>query len=396
MKILMTTSTFPRWDGDSQAPFILLLAKHLVSLGHEIDLLAPHAHGAEHFEVIDGVSVHRYGYFWPEEFQHLCYGAGIVPNIKKSWLARFQVPFFLCAQAFAILKLNHRRKPDVIHAHWLLPQGLVAAAVNVITRKPLVISIHGSDVFLFRKHPITSLLSWAARKSRRVVANSTAALDILRSDYHVKDAVTIPMGVSTASFTVRRQRKITSPIVLFVGRLIDVKGAEYLLHAVPVIITQVPDARIVIAGDGPERQHLEQLARELHVDDHVVFLGSVPSSKMPELLATSDVFVGPAITTDKGQVEAFGVSFLEAMAAGLPVVTTASGGIKDIVAPDSTAIVIPEKDSLAIATAVNKLLDNPTLRRQMGKAGRARVEAHFTWENVAKQYDEVYRGVRRK
>ena len=387
----MTTSTFPRWEGDSQAPFILLLAKHLVDLGHQVDLLAPHAHGAKKKEVIEGVTVHRYSYFWPDEFQHLCYGAGIVPNIKRSLLAKLQVPFFLLAQAVAIISMSVARKPDIIHAHWLLPQGLVAAVVNFVTRKPLAISIHGSDVFLFRKNAMTPLLSWAAKRAQRVVANSSAAQNVLIEDYQTKEAVVIPMGVSMATFS--EKQKTVTPTVLFVGRLIEVKGAEYLIRATPIISTHVPDVRVVIAGDGPERARLELLARELGVDDHVEFLGAVPSARMPGLLAASDVFVGPAITTDKGQVEAFGVSFLEAMAAELPVVTTATGGIKDIVIPDETALIVAEKNARELADAVNRLLEDDELRQQMGRAGKARVNSQFTWENVASQYEKVYQEI---
>jgi glycosyltransferase involved in cell wall biosynthesis len=394
MKILMTTSTFPRWAGDSQAPFILLLGKHLAELGHEIHILAPHAQGAKKYEVMEGVSVHRYGYFWPHSWQKLCYGAGIVPNMKRSLLAKIQVPFFLTAQAGAIVSMNAKIRPDIIHAHWLLPQGLVGAMVNLLMKKPFIISVHGSDVFLFRKNAMTPLLSSAAMQADRVIANSSAAQVVLAEDYSAKNAQVIPMGVSISSFdAVNRETHL--PTVLFVGRLIDVKGAEYLVRAVPTIVASEPDVRVVLAGDGPEKQRLEELAKSLKVSENIEFLGAVPSDQMPKLLKESDIFVGPAITTDKGQVEAFGVAFLEAMASELAVITTGTGGIKDIVVPDETAVIVSEKDDKAISKAVITLLNDAPLRKRLGKAGRERVEKYFTWQKVASQYDQVYQEIGR-
>lgn len=164
------------------------------------------------------------------------------------------------------------------------------------------------------------------------------------------------------------------PLVVSTGRLIGWKGLRLIIQSLP----EVADAHYLIVGEGPDRSALESLADQLEVADRVHFAGEVAHDELPKLLQTSDVFVQPSI----GE-EAFGISVVEAMSCGLPVLASDQGGLREIVVEGKTGHLVPAGDLSAWRAALQKLAD-PLLRKRMGEAGRERVLEHFTWAGNAK------------
>lgn len=159
--------------------------------------------------------------------------------------------------------------------------------------------------------------------------------------------------------------------IVSVGRLVGWKG----LHVIIEALAQLPDmVHYRAIGEGPEQSALSQLATRLGVRDRVEFTGRIDHAQLPELLATADVFVQPSI----GE-EAFGISVVEAMACGLPVLASDNGGMREIVSPGATGKLLPAGDVPAWAAALSSLLSDTLLSQSLGRAARQRAVDHFTW-----------------
>ena len=173
-------------------------------------------------------------------------------------------------------------------------------------------------------------------------------------------------------------------MLLFVGRLRYYKGLDTLLHA----LTHLPGVALTVVGDGPMRAPWQALAHQLGLGERVGFVGDVDDAQLPARYLEADLFVLPA----NARAEAFGTVLLEAMAAGLPCVTTELGtGTAWIVQHGVTGLVVPPGDAEALRGAIESLLHDTSLRRTMGEAGRARVEKHFTVERMIEGVEQVYR-----
>ncbi len=172
-------------------------------------------------------------------------------------------------------------------------------------------------------------------------------------------------------------------MILSVSRLAQYKGHETVMRAVSLLGGRFP-VSYVIVGDGPGRQSLEGSAQRLGIQDHVHFAGKIPDHELPSFYAMADVFV---LCTEErkheASVEGFGVVFLEAAAAGLPVVATRAGGIPDAVADGETGFLVPPGDAPAVAEAIGMIFRDDSLALRMGQAGRQRVLDRFNWENTA-------------
>lgn len=180
------------------------------------------------------------------------------------------------------------------------------------------------------------------------------------------------------------------PTVLCISRLVARKGQDMLIRALPAILTTVPDAVLLIVGDGPDRESLGRLAVDLHVGANVVFAGGVPWPELPAHYAAGDVFAMPCRTRGGGlDVEGLGIVFLEASAMALPVVAGDSGGAPEAVLQDETGTVVGGRDVPAIAEAVVGLLSDPDRSRRWGLAGRAWVADRWDWQRSADRLDEL-------
>ena len=398
-RICLLTSNFPRWDGDATTPFVLHLAQDLIKLGWQVEVLAPHAPGAARHEVLDGVSVRRFRYLWPASQQTVCYQGGALINLRRHRTNWLKLPLLVFFEWLALMALLARRRYDLINAHWILPQGFVAVAAAWLFRKPVVITVHGGDVFGLRGRLMAGFKRLALRRATAITVNSSATeAAVLEIAPGLPSIHRIPMGVSVpaspteadAATLRNRFRRGEGPLLVFVGRLVEEKGLSDLIRAVALLVAELPDATVMILGDGQERADMEALASRLDVSDRAHFLGWVESEEVPAYLAAADIFVGPSKRAANGWVEAQGLTFVEAMLARTPVIATRSGGIPDAVRHEDTGLLVPEGRPDEIAAAIGRLVADPPLARRVTEAGYALANSAFNRERSAGVFADLF------
>jgi phosphatidyl-myo-inositol dimannoside synthase len=372
-KLLLVTSNFPRWPQDTTTPFVLHLAQDLQKCGWDVQVLAPHAPGARHSELLDGIKVERFRYLWPESQQTVCYQGGALLNLRNNRLNFAKLPLLVLSEAVAVARALRREKFSLVHSHWLLPQGLICGLVAKAFRIPHVTTVHGGDAFSLNSRLLRRCKSWAVVLSDAVTVNSTATLEAIRSlTAHSNHVQRIPMGAlprdvdTTAVAAVRaRLARNGGPVAIFVGRLVDEKGVGDLLAATALLLPTHPDLNVVIVGSGPDQGKFEAQTLKLGIADRVKFTGWVDSRQIGDYLAAADVFVAASKRAPDGWVEAQGLTLIEAMFAGVPVVATRSGGIVDAVRHETTGLLVSEGAPHEIAAAVAKLLADDELRARL-------------------------------
>lgn len=400
-RALLVTSNFPRWSGDETTPFVLNLAADLEAEGWMIDVLAPHAPDAKKTEIIDGVTVRRFRYLFPESQQTVCYGGGALINLRESRMNWIKVPLLVLTELIATLRILATRRYSIVNAHWILPQGFVAAIAGRLTRTPVVTTVHGGDVFDLRGGLLSRFKRWSLRGAHMVTANSSATEDATRGIYPDAAIRRIPMGVDLPerdddkiAAIAATHRHGAGPLIIFVGRLVIEKGIDDLLHAMAIRSEELADATLLVVGAGQDQSELEELRDELSLGTSVTFAGWVPPAEIPSYLAAADMFAGPSKQSASGWKEGLGLVFLEAMAAGTPVIATASGGITDIVHDGETGLLVTENSPKEIAAAILRLHTDPELGARLVDNGRNRIRDTFTRTASAAAFAELFDQIR--
>jgi len=394
VKILVLTSTYSRWEGDTEPRFVDNLCGHL-GAEHEVQVLAPHAPGARLHEVLDGIPVHRFRYA-PESLQTLAYGGGILPNLREQPLRFLLVPLFIAAQTRAILRLARAHQFDVIHAHWIIPQGFSAALARLAgLRVPVVLTSHGGDLFALQGRLLTALKRWITRRCQGLSVVSSAmrqqAADL--GLMPLERIHNIPMGVDTAGEFAPPDTADERQGIVYVGRLVDKKGIEYLIEAMPAVLAALPMVRLTIVGDGPLGQPLRARCKALGVDAAVDFTGAIANTAVPGYLQRAAVTVFPSIVTDSGDQEGTPVAIMEALACGCAAVVSDYPGARDIIIDGQTGVLVPQKSPQALAEALLKLCGDPGLCRELGASGRRHVQTNYDWRVISNRFIEVFHGL---
>ena len=380
-KVLVTASTFPRWEQDTEPRFILDYCIGL-SKYYDVTALVPAAPGASDEENLEGIHVIRYHYFPIHKLETLCYPGAIVPRIKEKKSRALLVPFLFLALFFNLRK--YEKQHDFIHAHWLIPQGIVHA----FCKKPYIVTGHGGDVGELNGSVFHWLKSKCLKKAKAVTVVSKHLGAILKDKYGYANTSVISMGCNTSYFSpINKVENYYSQgsqkVILFVGRLAEKKGVPYLIQAM-----QSVDARLVIIGKGPLEQECRSLVKELHLESKVHFPGPMPHTKLRAAYASADIFAAPSITAKSGDVEGFGLVILEAMASGLPVIASNSGGIPDIIRHGENGLLAEEKNVSQLADCINELLHNQELYSKLSAAS-LETAARFDYSVIAEKYYQI-------
>lgn len=378
-KLLVTGSTFPRWKGDTEPRFVLDLSEALTEY-FDVTALVPAAPGAENEEVMNGVKVIRYHYFPIHKWETLCYPGAIVPRIKEKKIRVLLVPFLFLSLYWHLFRLLP--KFDVVHAHWIIPQGIVQS----FFMKPYIVTSHGGDARAFNRGIMKSFKQRCLRKAKYVTVVSESLKNEVKKLFPINNICTIPMGYRKQAFG--KQYAVKNyfnqngkKVVLFVGRLAEIKGVRYLIEAMKQI-----DAKLVIVGDGDLRDKLEEQAKEQ--GNKIQFLGAKTHDELKTIYASSDVFVMPSITMPDGSQEGFGLVTLEAIASGLPVVASDSSGIKDIIHTGENGILVREKDSESLARAINNLLTDSEQYNVIVQKAQESIR-EYDYRYLAKRYRDI-------
>jgi glycosyltransferase involved in cell wall biosynthesis len=272
-----------------------------------------------------------------------------------------------------------REEFDLIHAHYALPQGLLGVLLRKMVRKPLVITIHGSDLTVLGRNPFTRPLIAVVLKNADMV--------ISVSDYLRKEALelgippdkikTIPGGAP--EIVLKKEGQKDS--ITYIGSLVRQKGVDILIEAFREVKKAFPAVKLRIVGNGVERKRLERQAESI---EDIYFLGS--RDDLSEVLEKSLLLVLPS------REEGFGLVLLEAMAAGIPIVATNVGGIPEIVEDQVSGILVEKENPKELASGILAVLENGMLRQKLIRGGR-KVARRYSWENMAYEVDRVYEEV---
>lgn len=387
-RVLVLTSTFPRWAGDNEPPFVFELCRRL---GDQFDVLvlAPHMEGAKRIERIGSIEIIRFRYFLPR-WEKLAYQGGILANLKRNRWCYLLLPFFFLSQLAALWRILRHQRIDLIHAHWLIPQGLTVAIAGLFTKNmpPMICTSHGGDLLGLNGLLLTSIKRWVIRcSSLLTVVSHTMEERALSLGAKPEQLQTVSMGVDTKTlFTPNPALPRADNEILFVGRLVEKKGCAYLFEAMPEILRRHPGTRLRVVGSGPEEKVLRQQAKRLGIEHAVTFHGAVNNAEMPELYRRATVFVAPSIVTAQGDQEGLGLVLVEALACECPVVASNLSAIRDVVIDGVNGLICRQKDSADLAAKVCFLLEHPELRVAMGSAGRQYVQSKFDWMTIFSRY----------
>ncbi len=389
-RALITTSTFPRWEGDSTARFVRDLGE-LAAPQWSVTVLAPHHPGARSAETLGPLDIQRFAYWVPRSQQRLCYEGGILPNARSSVLAAAQLPAFLLAELAATRACLRADGYALVHAHFLVPQGWVAARLLRSRAVPLVVSVHGSDLFALGGPLARAAQRAVLARADVVTVNSDATARAL--DARVPGArartILLPMGYDPAVFFGAPRPPLGSPDVLFVGRLTLQKGADVLLDAFPALLARVPAATLTVVGDGPELARLRTQAIALGIAPRVAWRRALARESVAALYGSSAVTVVPS-RADAAGSEGQGLVAIEAMACGCPVVASRSGGLGSLLGDDARGLLVPPGEAGALAAAIVATLTDASAAQRRAEAARAHVRACFTWPSLKPRLLEIY------
>lgn len=301
-----------------------------------------------------------------------------------------------------IAPIFHRRVAslgaDLVHAHFSV-DGVNALALAAALETPLIVTIHGIDVTKTDDVYRQSLSGRLYLKGRRQLWKRTAVFTC-DSEFLRRKALALGfpedklivhyVGVDLNLF----KRATAVPVqntVVFVGRLVEKKGCNYLIEAMREVQARVPDAQLILVGDGPDRLGLEQQAKRLSV--RCDFRGAQPTEVIRGLLASARVFCAPSVTAKNGDSEGLGIVFAEAQAMGVPVVSFAHGGIPEVVRHGITGLLAPEGDSRTLAQYILRYFTDSSFWRACSEAGRTWITERFNLEQQTARLEEIYRRV---
>lgn len=390
VKLLVLASTYPRWHGDHEPGFVHELSKRMSSR-FEVTVLCPHAPGACTDEHMEGVRVVRFRYA-PKHFETLVNDGGIVSNLKTNSWKFLLLPFFFIAQVWMIWAINRKWKPDIIHAHWLIPQGLAVALLRVLipSMPPFYVTSHGADLFALKSRVFQRLKKFVISRAAGVSVVSSCMkqeLDLLGCSM---DKVSVlPMGVNLDDRFIPNEAVVRSHgEILFVGRLVEKKGLRYLLKAFPYVWQKYPEASITIVGFGPDKGGMIELANKLGIQSRVNFVGAVPQSSLAAYYQRASVFVAPFILASNGDQEGLGLVLVEALGCGCPVVVSDVPASRDVTQEIEGVTTVPMEDSQAIAEAIMAIFRQSGEARAGFDSSISELRQRFSWNSVAKSYAE--------
>jgi glycosyltransferase involved in cell wall biosynthesis len=387
MKILMTTTSFPLFRGHTAGVFIYEQAKSFVNLGQNVTILAPYHSGSKKNQVMEGIKIKRFSYFF-KKHQGLCYGAGVPANLEKGFKYKIQLPMLVLS--FFIKCLLSGRKYDVIYAHWTL-SGLGAVLAGKILRKPVIVMIHhGQENF----NKLKILLKIPIENSDHLVFNSSFTMKKTLKSFIPKSYSVVPPGVDIntfkpidvskysqffESFGIKKNDKV----IFAMGRHIKWKGYNYLIEAFADI--EDKDAVLVLAGSGPETVNLKKLAKNLKIDNRVIFTGNIPNEKTPLFYNRALLFVQPSIVDEQGNTEGLGVVLLEALACGTAVAASEVGGIVDIIKNGENGFLFEQKNVEKLAHILKERIKNNNKDDNLSRKAKSFVLNNYSWHMLTQK-----------
>jgi len=379
--ILFITNAYPDFESSYRGIFIKKMASLLQEEGYQISVVTPKIYrGSPYFEEQDGIKVYRFPFFARDK---LLIEHKQIPYLR---MVLYYITGFLLT-IYAVLK----NRCNLIHAHWAIPTGLIGTWVGSLLKKPLIVTIHGSDlrmalerpgflrkIFVFVCHHATHLNCVSNGQKKEM-----EQLGILGEKISI-----IPMGVDDAFLEKGKNRKIEfnkRPFIILSNRnLLPLYNVSLLIRAIPIVLKEEPRTKFLIAGDGSEKKYLESEVEHLNVSTSVQFLGRVAHQEMPNLLGQSDIYVSTS------PYDGTSVSLLEALASGaFPVVTDIPSN-REWIAEGDNGFLVPKENENLLAKKIVEAIRDHRLLGEAHEKNRKLVEQRAYWRENIKKIAELY------
>jgi len=374
--VLFLTNAYPDFESSYRGIFIKEMAILLKDEGYEISVVTPKIYGgSQYLEEQNGIRVYRFPFFARDK---LLIEHKNIPYLRM--ILYYVTGFFLTIYAMFENKCN------LIHVHWAIPIGLIGILAGSLLKKPVIVTIHGSDsrmameasgflkkvfVFICKKASHLNCVSGVQKNELQQLGISNEKITIL------------PMGVDGTFLEKGEYRKIelsNRPFTVLSNRnLLPIYNVSLLIRAIPMVLKEEPDTKFLIAGEGSEKEFLEREAKDLNIYSYVKFLGRVPHEEMPNLLAEANIYVSTS------RYDGTSVSLLEALAAGaFPVVTDIPSN-REWITTGENGFLVPAEDESILARKIVEAIRNKELRTQASEKNRKIIEqkAHLK-ANISK------------
>ncbi|MFN2200418.1 MAG: glycosyltransferase [Caldilineaceae bacterium] len=403
MHIGVLTHNYPRYAGDFSGTFVEALCEEMVAQGQQVTVWAPYDVAYQRTQT-NGVELRLYRYAWPAQMHRLGYMRTMQSDLSLRMETYLFSPSFFAAGIRTLLRHAARRRPDVLHAHWLLPNGFIAAIVSRRLGIPLVVSVPGSDAQVAGSNPLfRSMARFTFKQADLLTANSESLRDsvvALGADPAKFDMIiygTDPKALTPdASGTEELRAELAIPedaaVLLCVGRMVPKKGFDYLIRALASPALRGRKLVAVMVGDGDDREAWQHLGQRLGLSTSLRWTGNVPKDRISIYYNLADVLVMPSVSRP---ADGLNVCVLDAMSCGKAVVGTNVAGNPLAIADGETGLVVQEKDVDGLARAIALLIDVPEARVAMGRAGRRRIESELGWPHLAQRYIQHFERLQR-
>jgi glycosyltransferase involved in cell wall biosynthesis len=435
MQIGVLTHNYPRFPGDFSGAFIEALCQALAAHDQQVTVWAPFdpayvAKGgfqepaqSKSQKRKSQIDLRLYRYIWPDHLHQLGYMRSMQADLALRLNAYLLSPGMFAAGIAKVMSDARRMRPAILHAHWLLPNGFIAAVVSRRLGIPLVISVPGSDAQVAGQNPLFRLMArFALRQASLLTANSAelretvikigsqrtqqrtqrsaeSAEEALRRKFDLIIYGTDPSALKPDLTSVEdlrtklqlttsnRQLATGSPshplILLCVGRMVPKKGFDVFIRALAEPALRERNIIGVMIGEGDEKAAWQALAATLGVAERLRWVGNVPKTEIGVYYNLADILLNPSVNRP---VDGLNVCVLDAMSCGKTVIGSNVAGNPLAIIEGETGLIVPEQDPVALAHAIARLADDPLWRAKMGAAARRRIETELGWPHLAQRY----------
>ena len=380
--ILFLTNAYPDFDSSYRGHFIKKMAARLQNNGYRISVVTPKIYkGSPYFEKQNGLKVYRFPFFT---------GNKLLIEYKK--IPYLRMIFYFLFGSFITIYVLLKQKGDLIHVHWAIPTGVIGVFTGTLLKKPFIVTVHGSDLRMAMDRPflLKIFLSICKKAQHITCVSEVQKKEIEQLGIKGEKISVFPMCIEEDFLEVGRNRERSlngGPITILSNRnLLPIYNVSLLIRAIPIVLKEEPNTKFFIAGDGPERDHLEKEAKKLNVNSSFQFLGRVPHEEMSNLLARADIYVSTSL------YDGTSVSLLEAMACGtFPVVTDILSN-REWISDGENGFLIPTENETILAKKIVEAIQNNRLLYEASEKNRKIIEEKAYWGKNIGKIAEIYEG----
>ncbi|MEI9475468.1 MAG: glycosyltransferase [Deltaproteobacteria bacterium] len=380
--ILILTNTYPDFDSSNRGIFIKGMALLLQKEGYDVSVVTPRIFKESfYFEKQDGIKVYRFPFFARDK---LLIEYKKIPYLKM-------ILYYISGFLLTVYVLQKNRC-SLVHTHWAIPTGLIGIWASAFLRIPHIVTIHGSDFRLAMESAslLKKIFYHVCKRANyihcvsEVMRRGIEALGIEGAKIS-----TFPMGVDETFFEAGRNRKSIMQKgrdfkILSNRNLLPIYNVSLLIRSIPMVLEKESKIRFLIAGDGTERESLQKEVEYLNVGSFVQFLGRIPHSEMPNLLADTDIYVSTSL------YDGTSVSLLEAMACGaFPIVTDILSN-REWISDGENGFLVPTDDTFVLAAKIIKVLRLTKLSKESCERNRKIVEEKAHWNQILRNFTRIY------